>query len=72
VVLVGVSLTYPINQKPTISDVTVRVSLSSRVACVGPNGAGKSTMIKCLRPSSVSEERANQRKKALVRRYQKV
>jgi elongation factor 3 len=40
--------TYPVNDKPTITDITVQVSLSSRVACVGVNGAGKSTMIKLL------------------------
>jgi len=44
----NISLTYPGNTKPTIAGVTVRVSLSSRVACVGRNGAGKSTMIKVL------------------------
>jgi len=40
--------TYPINQTPTLFDISVQVSLSSRVACVGENGAGKSTMIKLL------------------------
>lgn len=43
-----VGFTYPGNPKPTLTDITVRVSLSSRVACVGVNGAGKSTMIKLL------------------------
>jgi len=43
-----VTFTYPGNTKPTISNITVQVSLSSRVACVGVNGAGKSTMIKLL------------------------
>jgi len=43
-----ISFTYPGNDKPTISDITVQVSLSSRVACVGVNGAGKSTLIKIL------------------------
>ena len=42
------TFTYPGNEKPTIRDITVRVSLGSRVACVGVNGAGKSTMIKLL------------------------
>jgi elongation factor 3 len=46
--MIGCELTYPVNQTPTITDVTVQVSLSSRVACVGINGAGKSTMIKLL------------------------
>merc|ERR1712134_138778 len=40
--------TYPGNTKPTLYDITVQVSLSSRVACIGENGAGKSTMIKLL------------------------
>merc|ERR1719504_77626 len=31
--------TYPANQTPTVKNVTVQVSLASRVACVGPNGA---------------------------------
>jgi elongation factor 3 len=35
-------------KKPQLNNVTVQVSLSSRVACVGENGAGKSTMIKLL------------------------
>lgn len=40
--------TYPVNTRPTLFDISVQVSLSSRVACVGENGAGKSTMIKVL------------------------
>ena len=43
-----VSLIYPGNNEPTIKNITVRASMSSRVACVGVNGAGKSTMIKVL------------------------
>jgi len=49
------TFTYPINRAvnggngiPTLFDITIQVSLSSRVACVGENGAGKSTMIKLL------------------------
>jgi elongation factor 3 len=42
------TFTYPGNETPTIRDITVRVSLGSRVACLGVNGAGKSTMIKIL------------------------
>ena len=41
-----VDFKYPINDKNTIENATVQVSLSSRVACIGPNGAGKSTLIK--------------------------
>ena len=42
------TFTYPVNTKPTLFNITVQVSLSSRVACIGENGAGKSTMIKLL------------------------
>merc|ERR1719326_1600766 len=42
------TFTYPGNTKPTLFNITVQVSLSSRVACIGENGAGKSTMIKLL------------------------
>mmetsp|Transcript_35089 Transcript_35089/g.74025 ORF Transcript_35089/g.74025 Transcript_35089/m.74025 type:complete len:1040 (-) Transcript_35089:151-3270(-) len=42
------TFTYPCNDTPTLFDISVQVSLSSRVACVGENGAGKSTMIKLL------------------------
>jgi len=42
------TFTYPVNATPTLFDISVQVSLSSRVACVGENGAGKSTMIKLL------------------------
>jgi len=42
------TFTYPINETPTLFDISIQVSLSSRVACVGENGAGKSTMIKLL------------------------
>eukprot|EP00549_Striatella_unipunctata_P000256 CAMPEP_0118684600 /NCGR_PEP_ID=MMETSP0800-20121206/6744_1 /TAXON_ID=210618 ORGANISM="Striatella unipunctata, Strain CCMP2910" /NCGR_SAMPLE_ID=MMETSP0800 /ASSEMBLY_ACC=CAM_ASM_000638 /LENGTH=1039 /DNA_ID=CAMNT_0006581345 /DNA_START=62 /DNA_END=3181 /DNA_ORIENTATION=+ len=44
----NITFTYPKNTKPTLFNVSVQVSLSSRVACVGENGAGKSTMIKVL------------------------
>ena len=44
----GCTFTYPVNETPTLFDISVQVSLSSRVACVGENGAGKSTMIKLL------------------------
>jgi elongation factor 3 len=44
----GCDFTYPGNEKPTLFDINIQVSLSSRVACIGENGAGKSTMIKLL------------------------
>jgi len=43
-----ISFTYPGATKPQLKNVTIQVSLGSRVACVGVNGAGKSTMIKLL------------------------
>jgi len=43
-----VEFTYPINDAPTLFNITIQVSLASRVACVGRNGAGKSTMVKLL------------------------
>ncbi|KAK3273173.1 hypothetical protein CYMTET_18576 [Cymbomonas tetramitiformis] len=48
--------TYPGNTEPTITGITVQVSLSSRVACVGRNGAGKSTLIKMLTGETVPDE----------------
>jgi elongation factor 3 len=44
----NITFTYPGAPKPQLNNVSVQVSLSSRVACVGENGAGKSTMIKLL------------------------
>jgi len=44
----NVTFTYPGKSKPTLSDVSVKVCLGSRVAVLGPNGAGKSTLIKML------------------------
>ena len=46
--LTDVSFRYPTNDQNTISNASLQVSLSSRVACLGPNGAGKSTLIKLL------------------------
>jgi elongation factor 3 len=44
----GCDFTYPGNEKPTLYDISIQVSMASRVGCVGENGAGKSTMIKVL------------------------
>jgi len=44
----GMAFQYPGATRAQLSEVTVQVSLSSRVACIGENGAGKSTMIKVL------------------------
>jgi elongation factor 3 len=39
---------YPTAPKPQLVDVSIQVSMASRVAIVGVNGAGKSTLIKIL------------------------
>ncbi|KAK2592146.1 [NU+] prion formation protein 1 [Conoideocrella luteorostrata] len=46
--MTNVSFTYPNAPKPSLSDVSCQLTLSSRVAIIGPNGAGKSTLIKLL------------------------
>jgi len=46
--ITNATFTYPGNTVPTLFDITVQVSMASRVGCVGENGAGKSTMIKIL------------------------
>lgn len=52
----GVTFSYPGAEKPSLSDVTCALSLSSRVAVLGPNGAGKSTLIKLLTGELVPQE----------------
>jgi len=47
--------TYPGNEKPTLFDISIQVSMKSRVGCVGENGAGKSTMIKVLTGELVAQ-----------------
>ncbi|KAG8688541.1 translational elongation factor EF-1 alpha [Ceratobasidium sp. 423] len=39
---------YPSQQVQQLYDITLQVSLSSRVAVLGPNGSGKSTLVKLL------------------------
>jgi len=46
--MTNITFTYPGAPKAQLENVTVRVSLSTRAACIGANGAGKSTMIKLL------------------------
>lgn len=43
-----VGFKYPKAEKNTLSEVSIYITLSSRVAVLGANGAGKSTMIKLL------------------------
>ena len=44
----NVTFQYPIRDKPTVFNISLHCSMSSRVAVIGPNGAGKSTAIKLL------------------------
>lgn len=46
--LADVTFTYPGGDKPSLSNISCSLCLSSRVAILGPNGAGKSTLIKLL------------------------
>ncbi|KAI0149512.1 prion formation protein [Xylariaceae sp. FL1272] len=46
--MTNVSYQYPGAPKPSLSDASCQLTLSSRVAVIGPNGAGKSTLIKIL------------------------
>lgn len=43
-----VGFQYPTSDIQQLHDVTLQVSLSSRVAILGPNGSGKSTLVKLL------------------------
>merc|ERR1719446_1772408 len=42
------SFKYPTRAKNTLNNISIQVSMASRVAVIGVNGAGKSTMIKML------------------------
>ncbi|CAK7273427.1 [NU+] prion formation protein 1 [Sporothrix epigloea] len=46
--MTNATYTYPGAAKPSLSDASCQLTLSSRVAVIGPNGAGKSTLIKLL------------------------
>ncbi|KAF9279503.1 hypothetical protein BGZ68_007877 [Mortierella alpina] len=50
------TFTYPGSAKPSLHNVSVQLSLSSRVGVIGPNGAGKSTMIKLLTGEAYPQE----------------
>jgi elongation factor 3 len=46
--MTNVAYQYPSAPSPILNDVSVAVTLGSRIAVIGPNGAGKSTAIKVL------------------------
>jgi len=46
--MVDCSFKYPTRDDNTLNNISVQVSMASRVAVIGVNGAGKSTMIKLL------------------------
>jgi len=46
--MIKAAFTYPGGTKKALTDITLHVRLSSRVAVIGANGAGKSTLIKLL------------------------
>ena len=47
---------YPGMPRPSLTDASAAISLSSRVGVVGPNGAGKSTLIKVMTGEIVPQE----------------
>lgn len=49
------SYTYPGSSKPSLTDVSCQLTLSSRVAIIGANGAGKSTLIKLLTGETIPQ-----------------
>ncbi|KAJ0425266.1 P-loop containing nucleoside triphosphate hydrolase protein [Aspergillus carlsbadensis] len=49
------SYTYPGASKPSLTDASLSLSLSSRVAIIGGNGAGKSTFIKMLTGETIPQ-----------------
>jgi len=50
------TFTYPSNSKPTIENVSFKVSLVSRVGVCGKNGEGKSTAIKLLTGENIPQQ----------------
>ncbi|KAL3801532.1 hypothetical protein HJC23_000970 [Cyclotella cryptica] len=44
----GVNYRYPGNDKDTLTDINLKMTLSSRVVLIGANGAGKTTLVKMI------------------------
>jgi len=69
----NVTYQYPIRDKPTVMDINLVCSMSSRVAVIGANGAGKSTAIKLLigelKPTSGEVWRNNSARIAYVAQH---
>ena len=67
------SVQYPGMSRPSLTDASVAISLSSRVGVVGPNGAGKSTLIKVMTgeilPSSGTVEKHPNLRVALMAQH---
>ena len=56
----NISYTYPGASKPQITNCSVKVCLSSRIAVLGANGAGKSTLIKMLVQETEPDENSGE------------
>lgn len=54
--MIKAGFTYPGATKKALTDITLHVRLSSRVAVIGANGAGKSTLIKLLTAEMKQQE----------------
>lgn len=54
--MTNATYTYPGASKPNLNNVTLGISLSSRIAVIGRNGAGKSTLIKVLTGEAIPQE----------------
>jgi elongation factor 3 len=56
-----VNYRYPGNDKDTLSDINLKMTLSSRVVLIGANGAGKTTLVKMIvgdtQPSNPTDSR---------------
>lgn len=61
----NISFKYPTGEKNVLNNVSIRVSMASKVGCVGRNGQGKSTMIKLLTGELVPTEGSVWRKSGL-------
>ena len=53
--ITNASYTYPGASKPSLTDASLSLTLSSRVAIIGGNGAGKSTFIKLLTGETIPQ-----------------